>query len=75
MIKEIYGVKIFPLVVMFYQVRRWWVLRVWRKYWHSDQYVRKQVRYSKRLSDEFSFERNYRLLKLFIRTDQKRGII
>ncbi|MDC9605636.1 hypothetical protein [Xenorhabdus griffiniae] len=75
MIKEIYGVKIFPLVVMFYQIRRWWVLRVWRKYWHSDQYVRKQVRYSKRLSDEFSFERSYRLLKLFIRTNQKRGII
>ncbi|WP_339389273.1 hypothetical protein [Xenorhabdus sp. PB61.4] len=58
MIKEIYGVKIFPLVVMFYQVRRWWVLWNLRKHWSEDQKLVKRHQQHKLTRRVFNIEWN-----------------
>ncbi|PHM57043.1 hypothetical protein Xsto_04120 [Xenorhabdus stockiae] len=75
MIKEIYGVKIFPLVVMFYQVRRWWVLRKLQNWWRADMRFLKVMRQRKWVWDHFNFYKRYRFLRLLAECEQQRGNI
>ncbi|PHM56709.1 hypothetical protein [Xenorhabdus sp. KK7.4] len=75
MIKEIYGVKIFPLVVMFYQVRRWWVLRKLRNWWRADMRFLKVMRQRNWTWAHFNFYKRYRFLRLLTKAEQQRGNI
>ncbi|WP_446470821.1 hypothetical protein [Xenorhabdus stockiae] len=75
MIKEIYGVKIFPLVVMFYQVRRWWALRKLRNHWHHDQKFAQCYQQHKWARRVFNIEWNYLFIKHSARAKQQRGEI
>ncbi|MEQ1964346.1 hypothetical protein ABLB69_14495 [Xenorhabdus khoisanae] len=77
MIKEICGVRIFPLIVMLYQVRRWWVLHRLRKHWRDDQFFLKLAREPryKWIRDYFNFYERYQFLRLLTEHEQQRGII
>ncbi|KMJ44367.1 hypothetical protein AB204_14925 [Xenorhabdus khoisanae] len=78
MIKEICGVRIFPLIVMLYQVRRWWTLRKLRNWWRDDMHFLKlvrQYRQYKQINNHFSFDRRYRFLRRLTGYEQQRGII
>ncbi|MCC8367987.1 hypothetical protein J8V57_17240 [Xenorhabdus sp. PB61.4] len=75
MIKEIYGVKIFPMVVMLHQIRRWWALRKLRNWWRADMRFLKVLRQHKRICDHLNFYKRYRLIRLLAEDEQQRGNI
>lgn len=61
------SVKVMSLVAMLQQIQRWWRIRELRKHWTDDQQLLKIAK--KRgwflVLDTFSFESNYRMLRLF----------
>ncbi|WP_340609408.1 hypothetical protein [Xenorhabdus bharatensis] len=75
MIKEIYGVKIFPLVVMLHQIRRWWALRKLQNGWRADMRFLKVLRRHKLTCDHLNFYKRYRLIRLLAEDEQQRGNI
>lgn len=48
-------------------------IRKWRTYWRDSVFVRSLLR--RRGCNIFSIEHDYYLLKIFVRTEQKRGAI
>lgn len=48
-------------------------IRKWRKHWRDDVFLRRYL--TQRGHTVFTFDREYRLIKLFVMADQKRGAL
>lgn len=75
--REIHGVDVLSLIATIQQVRRWWHIRKLRSYWGADQDLRRIAKKCQRVDvlRVFHFERNYKFIKLMVKSDQQRGIL
>ncbi|MCG3463097.1 hypothetical protein L7G72_14845 [Xenorhabdus bovienii] len=73
--KMVYGVNIFPLLVMVYQLRRKWSLKQLRGHWRDGQILLKIIRQSQRDWPYFNFEIRYQDLRKRVKREQGKGVI
>lgn len=75
--KEIYGVRVLPVMAVLHRFIRWWALRDLKRAWLDDRFFERHIqrRGWLHIADAFTFHSRYQRLREAVKAYQGKGAI